>query len=145
MPLLNYTTTIKAEKTVSEIQALLAEAGAEAVMSEYEDSVLSSISFRMTMNGQQYGFQLPARIDKVWAILQNDSRVARKLKTREQAARVTWRIVKAWIEAQLALIEAEQAELPEVFLPYMQSPTGETLYQAIEQRGLGNLLGHNQT
>lgn len=36
MPLLNYTTTIEASKTVSEIQTMLAKHGARAVLIEYD-------------------------------------------------------------------------------------------------------------
>jgi len=37
--------------------------------------------------------------------------------------------------AQLAIVEAEMADLTEVFLPYAQSRDGKTLYQSIEQSG----------
>jgi hypothetical protein len=59
-----------------------------------------------------------------------------RLKTREQAARIAWRIVKDWVEAQLAIIEAEMASRPEVFLPYAQTNTGETIFQRFEKNGL---------
>ena len=37
MPLLNYTTTIAAHKTIAEIQQMLAKAGANAILSEYDE------------------------------------------------------------------------------------------------------------
>jgi hypothetical protein len=146
MPILNYTTSIDAEKTVAQIQKMLSMTGASAIMTEYDkDKVLSSISFRVSHQGQDLAFRLPAQIDKIWTLLQADSKVPRKLKSREQAAKVTWRIIKDWVEAQLAIIEAEQAEMIEVFLPYMQdAKTGETFYQSLESKGLGNLLGYTQ-
>jgi hypothetical protein len=136
MPILNYTTSIACEKTVSQIQATLAQAGAQAVLTEYDDeAVLNAISFRMEHRGTMLSFRLPAKIDNIYVVLQNDGRVPRKLKTREQAAKVGWRIIKDWVEAQLALIEAEQAEMVEVFLPYAQNPaTGETLYAIMQER-----------
>ena len=50
MPLLNYTTTIAPEKTVSEIQSKLAKAGAFQVLHEYErgSGELVGLSFRIT-------------------------------------------------------------------------------------------------
>jgi len=33
-----------------------------------------------------------------------------KYRTREHAARVAWRICKDWIEAQLAIVDAEMAD-----------------------------------
>ena len=133
MPILNYTTQIAVEKTVGQIQAALAKAGAQAVLTEYDDEgVLTCLSFRLLHQGAMVSFRLPAQFDPIYVILQRDSDVPRRLKTREQAARVAWRIVKAWVEAQLAVVEAEQVEMVEVFLPFAQNPqTGETVFQAL--------------
>lgn len=141
MPILNYTTSIKVEKTTAEIQEKLAKAGAQAVMTEYDDeAVLSAVSFRMMCSGIMVSFRLPAQIDRIYVLLQRDDKVPRKLKTREQAARVSWRIIKDWIEAQLAIVEAEQAEMVEVFLPYAQNPTtGQTLFDQLSNDQFGLL------
>jgi hypothetical protein len=141
MPILNYTTSIAVEKTTGEIQAKLAKAGAQAVMTEYDsDQVLSAVSFRMLCNSIMINFRLPAQIDRIYVLLQRDDKVPRKLKTRAQASRVAWRIIKDWIEAQLAIVEAEQAEMVEVFLPYAQNPTtGKTLYEQLSNDQFGLL------
>jgi hypothetical protein len=133
MPILNYSTSIAVEKTTAEIQGKLAKAGAQAVMTEYDhEQVLCALSFRMICSGTMISFRLPAQIDRIYVLLQRDNKVPRKLKTREQAARVAWRIIKDWIEAQLAIVEAEQAEMVEVFLPYAQNPmTGKTLFEQL--------------
>lgn len=130
MAILNYTTSIKTEKTASEIQKKLAMAGAKAVLSEYDDDgVMCAMSFRIgTLT-----FLLPINIDGVHAALKKDRRIPKKLQSREQAARVAWRIIKDWIEAQIAIIEAGQAELPQVFLAYAQDRNGKTVYEAIKQ------------
>lgn len=67
--------------------------------------------------------------------MKNDNKVPRSLKTREQAARVAWRILKDWIFAQIAIVQAEQADMAEVFLPYAQNDLGETLYDRIKGSG----------
>lgn len=133
MPILNYTTSITVEKTVGEIQAKLARAGAQAVLTEYDsERVLMAVSFRMLCQTVMVSFRLPAQIDRIYVLLQNDPKVSRQLRTREQAARVAWRIIKDWIEAQFAIVEAEQAKMVEVFLPYAQNPaTGQTLYDQL--------------
>jgi len=102
-------------------------------MTEYDcEQVLCALSFRMMCSGIMVSFRLPAQIDRIYVLLQNESKVPRKLKTREQAARVAWRIIKDWIEAQLAIVEADQAEMVEVFLPYAQNPaTGKTLFEQL--------------
>lgn len=85
-------------------------------------------------------FRLPAQIDRIYVLLQRDNKVTRKLRTREQAARVAWRIIKDWIEAQLAIVEADQAEMVEVFLPYAQNPTtGKTLFEQLSNDQFGLL------
>lgn len=142
MALLNYTTSIDAEKTVAEIQKLLAKKGAKAILTEYDDDGnLSAVSFRFDYNGNLLSFLLPARVDNIYKILCKTSPKA-KYKTMDQAHRVAWRIIKDWIEAQIALIEAEQADLAQVFLPYVQNPTtGKTLYESLNDNGV-KLLGY---
>ena len=46
-----------------------------------------------------------------------------------QAERTAWRNVRDWIMAQMAIIEAGQVEMEEVFLPYLTDRQGRTLYQ----------------
>jgi hypothetical protein len=52
--------------------------------------------------------------------------------------RVAWRIVKDWIEAQMAIVEAGQAEMAEVFLPYATIEDGTTTmfraFQLVQER-----------
>ncbi|TQV82882.1 hypothetical protein [Aliikangiella coralliicola] len=140
MPILNYTTSISTEKTAAEIQKKLAQAKAQAVLCEYDDdAVMSAMSFRIATPHGQVFFRLPANIQGVLKALKRDAKVPWKKKTREQAARVAWRIIKDWVEAQLAIVDAEMADLTEVFLPYAQGADGKTLYQSIEQSGFAAL------
>jgi hypothetical protein len=56
---------------------------------------------------------------------------------------VAWRIIKDWVEAQLAIVEAEQVELVEVFLPFAQNPqTGETIFNQLAASNFA-LLTHD--
>ena len=144
MPILNYTTTISPEKTVSEIQRCLVRIGAKAVLTEYDDDgILCALSFRIQHGQCLITFRMPARLDAIYKILYNDPEVPRKLKSHEQSSRVAWRIMKNWTEAQAAIVEAEQAEVVEVFLPYAQDPnTGNTMYQQLKQSNFG-LLTHS--
>ena len=136
MPIANYTTSIKTEKTVGEIQGMLARAGAAQVLLDFDGPDVSAVSFRLLHNDAMVSFRLPANISSIYVVLQRDDDIPRRLKTTEQAARVAWRIIKDWLRAQLAIVEAEQAEMIEVFLPYAQNPaTGETLYRQLEQTG----------
>lgn len=140
MAILNYTTQISAEKTASEIQIMLVKAKASAVLSEYgSDGVITHISFRIVTPHGLLTFRLPANIDGVFKALKDNNKVPRSLKTRPQASRVAWRIVKDWVAAQLAIIEAEMATLTQVFLPYAQTDNGETVYEKFLSGGLKQL------
>ena len=136
MAILNYTTSITTEKTAAEIQKKLAMAKAQAVLCEYDDdAVMCAMSFRiMTPHGLVF-FRLPVNTRGVLNSLLSDKKVPKRLKTKSQAAKVAWRILKDWVEAQLAIVDAEMASITEVFLPYAQDKTGRTMYQAIEQNG----------
>lgn len=46
-----------------------------------------------------------------------------------QAERTAWRNVRDWIMAQMAIVEAGQVQIDEVFLPYLTDGKGRTLYQ----------------
>lgn len=126
----NYTTKIPALQTVGEIQGILAAHGARKVMMEYtDDGNVAAVSFAVDTHCGMRGFQLPARVDAVAATL-----AKQKVKCDyAQAERVAWRIVKDWIDAQMAFLESEQAALDEIFFPYMVDNSGETLYQAFQQ------------
>lgn len=135
MSLLNYTTQIQVEKTVAEISKALAQAKAQGVLTEYgPDGVLTAISFRVMRPYGMMSFRLPANVDKVFAVISRDKHIPPKLRTREQASRVAWRIVKDWLEAQLAMTRAEMVAIEQVFLPYAQNEEGVTLYEALKAR-----------
>jgi len=132
MAILNYTTSIATEKTAGEIQKKLSVAGAQAILSEYDkDGIMCSMSFRIN----NIFFKLPINIDGVYAAMSKDRNIPNKLKSYEQASRVAWRIIKNWIEAQVAIIQAGQAELVQVFLPYAQNKDGKTVFEAIKDNG----------
>lgn len=135
MAILNYTTKVGAAQSVAEIHRKLVKANASAIMNEYENGVIARLSFKVTTKHGEHAFQLPANVKGVFAALQREPGIDKKFKTRERAAAVAWRIMKDWVEAQLAIIEADMATLPQVFLPYMQIGPDETVYSRFEKQG----------
>lgn len=135
--LLNYTTNISAEKTISEIQKILAKSGANAILTEYDDQgAIVALSFKVLVNNQPLGFRLPTSWQSVYAVLERQHRTNTRVKaTKDQALRVAWRITKDWVEAQLALIESQMAKTEQIFLPYLVTnhATNETLYDRLAQ------------
>ncbi len=141
MAILNYTTKVDASKTIGEIMGLLSKKGAQKMVIDYSDGEQSAVTFMLTLNGQNVFFALPCRRDGVLKAMKKDPKVPLKLCTNQQALRVGWRIVKDWVEAQLAIVEAQLAELPEVFLPYAVTKNGSTLYDRMKSDGNQLLLG----
>lgn len=129
------TTNISPERTASEIQLLLREAGASQILTEYsKDKKISGLFFKLEIYGQEVPFSLPARIDPVFLYLQNKRAPLRRHDKRdidlEQAERVAWRQLLRWIQAQLAMIETGMVAAGEVFMPYIQTKSGKTLYES---------------
>ena len=140
MPLKNYTTSNAVEKTMGEIQAMLARAGARRITVDYDAKrEPSGVEFSVdTQHGERF-FMLPARIEAIHATLkrQNGSgSIPLRYASREQAARVGWRIVRDWLDAQLAIIESEMVTIDEVMLPYLLVDGEKSVYQLYERRGL---------
>lgn len=140
---LNYTTAIPVAQTVTECQSILAAAGAASVAVHFEDGQPSGLSFQLATPHGRRSFTLPVNADGVQAVLArmlrtNPPHVSRsaldKLGSREHAARVAWRVVKDWLEANLALIAAEMATIDEVMLPYLHVGDDKTLWQAYQER-----------
>jgi len=138
--ILNYTTEVSAQRSVNEITALLTKAKAQAILTELEDGAVSAISFRIQTEFGILTFRLPARISQTYAVLSKSRDIPPRLRTRDQATRVAWRIVKDWLEAQLAMIEAGLVDLEQVFLPYAQNQAGQTVYDVMKSQRFSNLL-----
>lgn len=131
MPLLNYTTSIAPQKTVMEIQAALAKAGASAILADYDtNGNIVALSFRLKTPDGDISFRLPTDWQPVQATLKRQ-RVSPKYQTPEHALRVAWRITKDWVEAQLAIIETQMVTTAQVFLPYAITKDGSTVYEYI--------------
>lgn len=136
MAILNYTTTIDAFKTVSEIEYILMKHKAKSIMKNYDGESITGLSFLIDTGLQQVPVRLPVKIDECLEVLkkekQNSPRSNIKA-NREQAERVAWRILKDWVEAQMALLDIEMVRFEEIFLPYIETANGQTVYQRLEQ------------
>src|SRR5215218_1457006 len=122
MPILNYTTSVTAGRTAAEVAAMLGGAGASTVATTYQDGRPAGVSFVLDTAGGRFGYTLPVKVDGVGKALRRNA--PPRYRTPQQAERVAWRIAKDWLEAQLALVEAGMAELPEVMLPYQVTGSG---------------------
>lgn len=140
MPILNYTTEVPAQQTVSFIVGMLARKGAQSITQDYfGDGRVKAMSFVLRVGVVPVRFLLPTNTEGVAGVLKkekpfNYSRHRGGIETyyanqRQQAGRIAWRILKDWVEAQTALIESGQAEVAQVFMPYATEASGQTMYQ----------------
>lgn len=152
MPIKNYTTSIAEEKTVGEITGLLASKGARQVQINYDEQGRpQAICFVLLLAGFPVQFKLPCNFEGVFRSLAREykdrgarQRFERSQESMYQSRRVAWRIIKDWVAAQLALVEAEQAQMAEVFLPYAVHESGQTMFQRFVENHCKALPAHEE-
>lgn len=126
MAIKNYTSTVDVYKSLGGIQGALASHGARKIMVDYDpEGRPTGVMFGIETPDGPRGFSLPANVDGVLTVFAHQ-----KVKAdRAQAERTAWKNVHDWVLAQMALIEAGQVQIDEVFLPYLTDGKGRTLYQ----------------
>lgn len=91
-----------------------------------------ALTFSVSWNDRDMAFSMPCNFEGVMKAMLKNKKVPRNKCNKEQALRVCWRIIKDWIEAQMAIVESELAGMAEVFLPYAVTKRGTTLYRELE-------------
>lgn len=130
MPILNYTTQVESAKSIAEITGILSNFGARTITTDYDEhGYVSGIAFVIMLEGAPLAIKLPVNVEGVYRKMQYAKGVPRSKQTKEQARRVAWRILKDWLEAQLALFQVGQAEVAQVLMPYAVDSEGRTAYQ----------------
>lgn len=133
MSILSAATGVSTQKSAAEIQYTLASKGANSVSVQYENGEAAAIFFSMLVNDVSINFRLPSNWQGILKALNKDPKIPARLRTNDQAKKVAWRIILTWVKAQLALIEAGQADMAEVFMPYMINASGQTIYKMLEE------------
>lgn len=137
MAILNYTTTIDAFKTIGEIHSIIVKRGAKTIMTEYDDQGAAvGLTFLIDIKGSSINFRLPANYQGVLRSMATSKNIGKTKINKDQAIRVCWRIIKDWIEAQMALIDADIALMEQVFLPYAVAKDGQTFFDHFQNNSL---------
>jgi hypothetical protein len=84
-------------------------------LAELSDGIPVAISFRIKTEFGFLTFRLPTNVEGVYAVLQRSRTIGPKFRIREQAARVAFRIILHWLDAQLAMIQAGLVRVEQVF------------------------------
>lgn len=127
----NYTSEVPMERTVARIETFLVSCGARDILKNYSDKQeLEGISFKIERHNKVFAFKLPASVYGVARILYKMDYHKLPENKQKQAQRTAWKCVQDWVELQMTMVKLEQADVVEVFLPYMYIK-GETLYKQL--------------
>ena len=138
MPLLDYTSKVPVSRTIAQVQAKLVEHGARAVMLEYDDRGRTiALAFKINMPNGDLPIRLPIDTAATLRVLQRQAEnreIPGRYAEEAHAYRVAWRNIFHWVSAQLALLETEMVRLEQIFLPYVITPGGQTIYQVMAEK-----------
>lgn len=125
----NYTTVIPVTKSIGEIQEILISFGSQNIIMDAEDKKIKAIKFTYRIGDMILPFILPVNVENtvevLWKEYQKSSRRGRKLKSDfyEEAERISWRIARDWIHAQLSILTIQAADFIDVFAGYLVTNT----------------------
>lgn len=126
----NYTSNSK--QTFDAIQKTLITHKAKQVLFEYgEAGQVKSLAFVLDISGNLVGFKLPARVEEVRKIFENEGYRFKE----DQPYKTAWANIRDWLEAQMAMIDTGQVKIEEVFLPYAVNHEGKTYFEVISDKG----------
>lgn len=135
----NYTSTAQAETSIADIERLLVAHKARDISKRYSPTgEVEALQFSIESpvpGGFPIWIMIPANVEGAFKVLRKRRKHATKAneqRDREQAKRTAWRLMLDWVHVQLSLIEMEQVQLLQVFLPYVWDETRqETLFAKI--------------
>lgn len=147
MFLKNYTSNAPVSQTIYRIEQVLIKCGVSGINKEYlAGGKVSAITFSIELeHNRPMDVRIPVNEQKALEVLWNNykktSPNGTKSKTDfvEQAKRTAWKIVQEWVEIQMSMVQMEQAEFREVFLPYFWDGK-KTFFAAVKDSGFRALL-----
>jgi hypothetical protein len=144
----NYTSGVPVDRTVSKIEMALVKGGATNIIKDYKDNLLDAICFAVIMpdTEKRIAVRLPANAKAVYETMRRQVKRPRRgteEKLKEQASRTAWKLMQDWVEVQMSLIEMQQVEFLQVFLPYVWNGK-TTVYNLLKAQGFRLLTEENK-
>ena len=149
MNLKNYTTGIKANKTIAEIEESLISHGARDLWKQYDGSQnIISLTFSVITEQGKIPFKLTINPEAVRQIIAEQHKKGRargiskkQASDMEHARNVGWRILKDWIDAQMALVEIRMRKLEQIFLSDIwDAQSGKTFFEILQEKKFAGML-----
>lgn len=160
MFLKNYTSDVPVSQTIARIETVLLRAGVSTIAKEYgpnQQTVAVTFSIAASADKPMLSVRMPADVaaaqNALWLDYVDGEKLssdgnsvwynARKKKTRkdflEQGERTAWKLVQDWIEVQISMIQLHQADVVQVFLPYIWDGRN-TFYQRLKNSDFKALM-----
>lgn len=147
MNLRNYTSSVPVASSLQAIETLLSRAGAQQIAKSYDNNRIKGVVFSLPVgegpNRQVFLFKLPANPDAVVKVMKSEVKKPQRgtmQRIEEQAERTAWALLRDWVHIQLSIIQMDQAEAVQVFLPYAYDPrTEQTLFERFKDGGFKQL------
>lgn len=137
MNIKNYTSSVGVDRTVARIEQLLAQAGATGIVKDYTEGRLEALAFRVVLpNGRIVSVRLPANHEAVYQAMRKQLKRPRPetlRNLREQSLRTSWKLMQDWVGVQISLIQMQQVDFMQVFLPYVWDGR-RTFYHALKDQ-----------
>ena len=143
MAILNYTTQVAADKTISEIYQILLKAKAKEISFENdEQGDTIAVKFMIIFLDSPLWFRVQPNYTGVLEAMRRD-KVQNRFCNSRQAFNVAWRITKDAIEAQMAIVQSNQGEIAQVFLPYAVDSEQRTVFSVFKENHQKQLAAAN--
>jgi len=131
MPIRFYTTDVDAEKTIREIQQILASSDAQRISIAYDgEGRPTAVEFVLQIDNEPLPFRIKPDVEGMEKALNKDDDTPGEFDT-DQARRVTWRVWKEWLNAILAFRDTRQAQLDQLLLGFGVTPDGRTVHERL--------------
>ncbi len=143
----NYTTEICAERSIREIENILIDHEATDIWKEYEGKLVLALNFAIKTEFGKLPIRLKANVEGVRQVLINEQRSGKikisrvKAASLEQARNVAWRVLRDWVDSQMARVDAEKVTIERIFFADVYDMTRKrTLYEALRETRFKGLL-----
>ena len=136
MNLKNYTSSVPVERSIMLIEKLLIDAGAVNINKAIDPQTkeIIGVVFQIMVNNNPIVFKLPSKVDQCFKMMwknvspRSAHRDSVKQNIFEQAKRTAWKLLFDWVSIQVSMIQIQQVEMLEVFLPYAYDVRKEQTY-----------------
>jgi hypothetical protein len=144
----NYTTEIPVQRTISEIEEILVKHGATDTWKQYDSTgKITALNFAVKTEFGKMPFRLSIDAKVISEVLIEQVKRGMKGISKKQAfdiehaRNVGWRIVKDWLDAQMAMVSLKMRKLEQVFLADVYDMrTERTFFQILQDKKFAGLL-----